>query len=250
MSAEEVQRKLGKMGGSNRAKRSTAPPFWPIPRKVKEFTIKTSPGPHGKDRSYALGVLIRDVLHLVNTYREARFVANSGKVRVDGVVRRDLDFPVGLMDVIEFDGLGKVYRLVPRDGKPLEPIEIPVEEKSLKLCKIINKVTVRGGVIQYTLHDGRCILDREDLALRIGDACLIEVPSQKIINTVSMKKGVRVLVIGGERAGLQGYIEELKPGTFTRKPMATLNIGTESVELPTSLLMPVGGDRPLIYVGG
>jgi len=241
---------LAKMGGSNRAKRSTAPPFWPIHRKEKEFTIKTSPGPHSKDRSYALGVLIRDVLHLVYTYREAKFVANSGKVRVDGVVRRDLDFPVGLMDVIEFDGLGKVYRLVPLNGKPLEPIEIPAEEKNLKLCKIINKVTVRGGIIQYTFHDGRCLLDKEDLALKVGDACLLEAPSQKVINTVRMKKGVRVLVIGGERAGLQGYVEDLRPGTFTRGPMATISFGAESVELPTSLLMPVGEDKPLIYIGG
>jgi len=71
-----------------------------------------------------------------------------------------------------------------------------------------------------------------------------------VINTVSMKKGVRVLVIGGERAGLQGYIEELRPGTFTRKPMAALTLGAETVELPTSLLMPVGEDKPLIYIGG
>ena len=241
---------MGKMGGSNRAKRSTAPPFWPIHRKEKEFTIKTSPGPHSKDRSYALGVFIRDVLHLVTTYREARFVASSGKVRVDGVVRRDLNFPVGLMDVIEFDGLSKVYRLVPRNGKPLEPIEIPVEEKNLKLCKVINKVTVRGGVIQYTLHDGRCILDKEDLALKVGDTCLLEVPSQKVINNVAMKKGVWALVIGGALAGLQGYIEEIKPGTFTRSPMATLTLGAESVDVPTSLIMPVGGDKPFIYIGG
>lgn len=241
---------MGKKGGSTRAKRSTAPPFWPIPRKVKVFTIKTSPGPHSKDSSYALGVLIRDVLHLVNTRREARFVASSGKVRVDGVVRRALDFPVGLMDVIEFDGLGKVYRLVPRARRPLEPIEIPEEEKSLKLCKIINKMVVRGGITQYTLHDGRCILDKEDLALKVGDTCLIEVPSQKIVNTVVMKKGARVLVVAGERAGLQGYVEEVKPGTFTRRPMATVALGAEDVELPTSLLMPVGEDKPLIYIGG
>mgnify|MGYP003927097619 CR=1 FL=1 len=241
---------MGKMGGTTKAKRSTAPPFWPIPRKVKVFTIKTSAGPHSKDRSYSLGVIIRDVLHLVNTYREARFIVSSGKVRVDGVVRRDIGFPLGLMDVIEFDGLSKVYRLVPNQGKPLEPIEIPVDEKNLKLCKIVNKTTVRGGVTQYTLHDGRCILDQQDLALKVGDACLIEVPQQRIINTVSLKKGTLVLVVGGERAGLQGYVEDLKPGTFTRRAMATVSLGTASVELPTSLLLPVGIEKPLIYIGG
>lgn len=241
--------KLGKKGGSNRAKRSTAPPFWPIPRKVKEFTVKTSPGPHGKDSSYALAVLIRDVLKLVNTYREARFVASSGKVRVDGVVRRALDFPIGLMDVVEFDGLGKVYRLVPRDGKPLVPIEISPDEKNLKLCKILKKNTVRGGITQYTLHDGRCLLDEGDLSLKTGDTCLIEVPSQRLINTIRMKKGIQALVTSGERAGLLGYVEDIKPGTFTRKPTATLLTGAATVELPTNILMPVGEDKPLIYIG-
>lgn len=241
---------MGKMGGTTKAKRSTAPPFWPIARKVKVFTIKTSPGPHSKERSYSLGVIVRDVLHLVNTYREARFVVSSGKVRVDGVVRRDIGFPSGLMDVLEFDGLGKVYRLVPYKGSPLEPVEIPADKKNLKLCKIVNKTTVRGGVTQYTLHDGRCVLDEEDRALKVGDTCLIEVPQQRIINTIAMKKGALVLVLGGERAGLQGYIEDLKPGTFTRRPMATVSLGTTSVDLPTSLLIPVGIDKPLIYIGG
>ncbi len=245
-----MQSKVGKKGGSNRAKRSVAPPFWPIARKAKKFTVKTSPGPHSKDSSYALAVLIRDVLRLVNTYREARFVASSGKIRVDGVVRRALNFPVGLMDVVEFEGLGKAYRLVPRDKKPLVPIEVPAYEKSLKLCKILKKTTVRGGITQYTLHDGRCVLDEGNLALKVGDTCLIEVPSQKIVNTVRMKNGAQVLVTGGERAGLLGYVEDLKPGGFARKPAATVSIGAATVELPTSILMVVGEDKPLIYIGG
>lgn len=241
---------MGRMGGSTRTKRSEAPPFWPIPRKVKVFTVRTSPGPHAKDRSYALAVLIRDVLRLVNTYREARYVASSGKVRVDGVVRRSLNFPVGLMDVVEFNGLKKVYRLVPRGGEPLVPVEIPEDEKNLKLCKVVRKTTVRGGVTQYTLHDGRCVLDGGDLALKNGDTCLIEVPSQKIISTVGMKKGVCVLVTTGERAGLLGYVEDLKPGAFARRPAATVSIGAATVELPTSILMPVGEDKPLLFLGG
>ncbi|MCS7116625.1 MAG: S4 domain-containing protein, partial [Nitrososphaerales archaeon] len=143
---------MGHMGGQRRTKRSKAPAYWPIPRKRYQFTITTSPGPHPKDWSYPLAVLVRDVLKLVKTYREAKASIKEGNFIIDGVVRTSPNFPVGLMDVVSIPPISKIFRLLPTPKSPLEAIEVPEVEKNLKLCKVKTKTTVKGGAIQYGLH--------------------------------------------------------------------------------------------------
>ncbi len=54
---------------------------------------------------------MRDVLHLCNTMQEAKMILNSGQIKIDGVVRRDVHFGVGIMDIIEIVPNGESYRL-------------------------------------------------------------------------------------------------------------------------------------------
>ncbi|MFQ6134637.1 MAG: 30S ribosomal protein S4e [Nitrososphaerales archaeon] len=241
---------MGRKGEDKRTKRSKAPSFWTIHRKSHQFTVTTSPGPHGRDDSYPLAVLVRDVLKVVNTYREARNVIRDGKILVDGVVRRTPDFPVGLMDVLEIPILKKVYRMVPVKGSALAPVEIPDSEKNLKLCKVRSKTAVRGGKIQYGFHDGRSILAESETDLSPSDVCLLEVPSQKILRAVALKKGVLALAVKGRRAGKIGQIKELRPGTFTRPKMADLDIEGVVAELPADMVIAVGDEKPLVTVTG
>lgn len=228
-------------------KRSKAPSFWKISRKRFRFIIKPSPGPHPHDASIPLAVLIRDHLGLVKTAREAKAVIKEGAILVDGIIRRDPRFPVGLMDVVEIPSIERYYRLVPKNGSPISPIEVPESEKSLKICKVKTKLTIKGGVIQYGLHDGRTLLDGS-LGLKPGDACLMEVPSQKVLKPLKMEKGALTLVIRGSKAGSIGRVEELKKGTFTRPPMALVSFEEGTVELPTEVLLPLGYDKPPIQV--
>jgi small subunit ribosomal protein S4e len=229
-------------------KRSVAPKFWPIPRKKKEFTVTTSSGPHSKNWSFPLAVILRDSLHLVKNYKEAETAVKEGKIVVDCVVRTNPRFPTGLMDVIDIPSIGKSYRLVPKNGLLLIPIEIPTDQRSLKLCKIVQKRTILGGRIQYGLHDGRQILAEDETGLKPGDVCLIEVPSQKIIRAFRTRKGMSAIVTSGERAGLIGQIVDMKVGTSTRRPMAVVSFGSSEVELPTSHLFTLGEDKPVIAV--
>jgi len=236
------------MGGSTRTKRSAAPGFWPIQRKSKVFTVTTAPGPHSKDESYPLAVLVRDVLKFVRNYREARGVIREGKILVDGVVRRSPDFPVGLMDVIEIPMLNKAYRLVPAKGSKLIPVEIPDSEKNLKLCKVKGKTTIRGGRFQYGLHDGRSIVSEAEVALKPDDVCLIETPSQKIIRSLTLKEGVVALIVRGAKAGVKGKVIKIKSGAFSRPKIVDLDIDGTVAEIPAEIIMVVGQDKPMITV--
>lgn len=241
---------MTKMGGDKSTKRSKAPAFWKIPRKRSRFTVTVAPGPHPKEESYPIIVLIRDVLGSVKNYREAKNIVHEGKILIDGIPRREPDFPVGLMDVVEMPSIRKIFRLVPILGKPLHPIVINESEKSLKLCKVEVKKTARGGLFQFGFHDGRSILAENGIGLNPGDTCLIEVPSQKITKSVRLEKDNLAIITKGEKVGRFGKVELLKPGTFSRPRMVSLSIGGVSTELPTDIVFVVGEKNPLITISG
>lgn len=241
---------MGRKGDKKQTKRSKAPSFWTIHRKKNQFTINTSPGPYRKKESYPISVLIRDILRIVNTYDEAKSVIRQGNISVDGIIRRKTDFPIGLMNVVEIPKLKKSFRMLPVKGSILTPIEIPNSEKNLKLCEVKSKTSVRGGKVQYGLNDGRSILAESEIDLKPHDACLLEIPSQKIIRTITLKTGILALVIRGRRAGKIGKIKELRQGTFTKQKMIDLEIEGSLTELPSDMIIPIGDDKPLIAVSG
>ena len=226
-------------------KRHKAPRFWRIGRKEFKFVVNPIPGPHPKDRSYPLSVLLRDVLGLVKNYREAKVAIKEGKVLIDGVVRREPRFPVGLFDLVEITPLSKLYRIVP-SRKGLDVLEVGEEERGLKLCKITRKYMVRGGRLCYGLHDGRTVLD--GFEAKVGDSLLIRVPSQEVLKVIRLEEGALALVIGGSRSGSLVRVERLKEGTYTSPRMAIVRVDDETAEVPAEMLFTVGKDKPVLRV--
>jgi small subunit ribosomal protein S4e len=235
---------MAKKSGSLKPKRAAAPAFWQIARKDKRFVVRTSPGPHSKNYSYPLLVVLRDILGMAKTRREALSVLNDANVKVDGRTIRSESFPIGLMDVIELVNVGKCYRVVPALGR-LIPVEIPDKEKDLKLCMVRSKKTNRGAKIGYGLHDGRVIFPEAEVDIKPGDGCMIKIPSQEFQGNFRLNKGTLALLIKGERSGEVATVEEVKQGTYQRGAIAAIRFadGTSS-ELTTSVLLPLGKQQP------
>ena len=237
---------MGKMGGDTRLKRQLAPTFWNIPRKQSQFVLKASPGPHRKHKSYPLGIILRDVLKVANSMHEAKTIVSAGKIKVDGIDRRDVKFPVGLMDVIELTTNGQSYRFVPRDSKLLVPVEIQDAEKMVKFVKVSSKITTKGGKLQYGFHDGRTMISEQPLS--VGDTCLLDFEKLTIKDIVKFEKGNLGLITSGDNAGSFGRIEDIKDGLFSLPKRVILSLENRSVELPTAIVMAVGLEAPLIKV--
>ncbi|MEM2856211.1 MAG: 30S ribosomal protein S4e [Candidatus Nitrosocaldaceae archaeon] len=229
---------MTRVSGSTYLKVQKAPPFWAISRKTHRFVLKPSAGPYPLMESYPLGVLLRDIIRVVNTMREARAILIEGRVYVDGKKRYDEHFPVGLMNVVSIDVINKHYRLVTGEGVLLTPIEISENEHKLKICKIKNKVTIKGNKIQYGLHDGRSILD--GINAKVNDSLLIEVPEQKVIDILKFEKGANVIITRGDNTGKLGFVEEIKDGTFTLPKRAVVVIDERRIELPVNMMIVVG----------
>jgi small subunit ribosomal protein S4e len=236
---------MGKKGRDTRIKRQLAPTFWAIKRKEGQFVMRVNPGPHPGKRAYPLGMVLRDVLKVASTGYEVDRILKAGKVIVDGVLRRDPNFAIGLMDVVEL-AMGQAYRMVPKNGVSLSPIAIEEAEKGLKLIKITSKSSIRGKKMQYGFHDSKTLIS--DLNLNVGDSCVVSLPPVNITSHIAFEKGATALIITGENAGAVGKIEDIQDGVFSLPKRALVSFDDKSVELPVEMVMAVGTDRPVIKV--
>tara|TARA_B100000029_G_scaffold282451_1_gene276358 strand:+ start:4949 stop:5662 length:714 start_codon:yes stop_codon:yes gene_type:complete len=234
---------LVKIAGSKKLKRQMAPKFWGITRKNKRFVVTVKPGSHKKEQSIPTAVFLRDTIKIVSDLREAKYAIYNGKVSVDGVKIKSLHHGIGLMDVIELEGVKDIYRLVPNDGTILKPIIIKDVEKTKKLVTVKSKTTIKNGQTQIGFNDGRSLIN--DIDVRIGDTCVMQVPEQKILEVIKLEKGMQGLVIQGVNAGKIGIIKNIKEGTFVLPKRIDLVIDEREIEIPAKLIMPLGEKPPI-----
>lgn len=234
------------IAGSKKLKRQMAPQFWGIARKDKRFVITTKPGPHKKSYAIPTAVFLRDTLKIVSTLREAKASIYSGKVKIDGVVRKSLHHAIGLMDVIELENVSDIYRLVPTEGKILKPIKIKDAEKSKKLVRIVTKTTINKDKTQTGFHDGRSTL--AEVNGKVGDTCVMQIPDQKVLEVIKLEAGCQGLVTRGINAGQIGKVESVEEGTFILPKRVILILGDRKIEIPADVIMPIGKEEPVIQL--
>ena len=203
---------MGRKGSAAHLKRLASPKHWPVPRRVKKWSVRPKPGPHGIDESIPLLILVRDILGLALTGREARRIIAQKRILVDGKPRYDYKFTVGVMDVVSIPDMNLYLRLVPNPKRLIKPIEIPKEEADKKIVKVERKVTVKGGKLQVGTHDGKnFIVDQgsEYFGVSIGDSLLIRVPQQEILQHFPLKEKYIGIVLRGGKAGRICKIEKV-----------------------------------------
>jgi len=234
------------IAGSKKLKRQMAPSFWGISRKNKRFAITVRPGSHSKAHSIPTAILLRDILKIVTTLREAKSTIYGGKVTIDGVKRKSLHHSIGLMDVVELENISDVYRFVPKDNQILKPLKINETEKTKKLAKIVSKTSIKGGKTQLGFHDGRSMIS--DIDVNVGDSCLLEIPKQKILEVIKLEQGCQVIVTLGINAGQIGTVKKIEGGTFNLPKRVLLELGERKIEISTEMIMVVGKEKPVIQV--
>ncbi|MHA1525798.1 MAG: 30S ribosomal protein S4e [Promethearchaeota archaeon] len=204
-------------GGMKTLKRLNTPKFLQIKRKHGKFFVKPSAGPHPSRFCLPLLHVVRDLLKIVDTHREAKKLIGLGHFKVDGRIIRNKGYPVGLMDVLSIDKMKKHYRILPDSHYGLILFEISEEESLFKLCRIIKKTTIKGGHIQLNLHDGKNILIRvsdprnpkEDIYKRM-DILKISIPEQEIMKVLKFKENNLAIIMSGKNIGQVGKIINIK----------------------------------------
>ena len=235
-----------KISGSKKLKRQMAPSYWGITRKNKRFAVTVKPGSHKKDQSIPTSVFLRDTLKIVSDLREAKYAIYNGKVSVDGVKIKSIHHGIGLMDVVELEGLKEIYRLVPSNGILLKPITIQDVDKTKKLVIVKSKTTIKNGKTQIGFHDGKTLID--DTPVSVGDTCVMQIPDIKILEVIRLEKGMNCLITKGVNAGKIGKIDEIKVGTFSLPKSIDITLDDRKIEIPARLVMPIGNDKPVVTI--
>lgn len=184
---------------SGRIKRMAAPYRWPVKRKESYWAAKPSPGPHGLEYSMPLISVVRDMLSLVGLAKEGRKLIAQGSFSVDGKVRNDPNYPVGLMDVLTVKGEEGGFRMLIDRRNRLHLVPVGKEEVSWKLCRVQGRHMLSGGKKQLTFHDGRTIVS--DLDARTGDVVRLEIPAQRVSEVYRLAPGSKALITGGSHVG-------------------------------------------------
>lgn len=227
-------------------KRLLAPSFWKVPKKAYKWTVSPRPGPHPKFYSIPLQIIVRDILKLAETGKEARAIIKKGEVLVDGKIRKDHVYPAGLFDVISIPRIKQNYRIVP-SVKGLKVDKISEKESNLKICKIENKTVVRKNRLQLNLNDGKNILT-DDGKYKTGDSLLLELPSLKIIQHLPLEKGSLGIISKGTNAGKIGEIKEIVPGKFKEQAKIACEIEGKIQEILKDRFFVIGKDKAVITV--
>ena len=241
---------MGKKGGKKHLKRKPAPKFWPIHRKEFVWAVRPKPGPHPTSRCIPLALIVRDILGLAKTRKEAKTIISQGKIKVNGKLQLEELFPTGLMDVISIPEMKKTYRILPSE-KGLILHSIGREEALFKLCRIENKNAIKGGHMQLNLHDGRNIQVQmqdprkpEEDVYQTLDVLKTSIPSQEITAHLKLSEDIHAIIIGGKNVGKYGKIAtvEKRPGQKRRDSLVTIE-GKNGNRFQTTLnLIFVTGD--------
>ncbi|MHA1950994.1 MAG: 30S ribosomal protein S4e [Candidatus Thorarchaeota archaeon] len=216
---------MARRGQKRHLKRLPAPRHWPIKRKEAKFTTRVIPGPHPKEHSLTLALVLREILGYAENMREVKAILSAGQVKIDGEIRKNPRFPVGLMDVLEITPSGERYRLLPKLKGGLRLASINESEVGFKLCRIENKSMVKGGKVQLGLHDGRTILLAETEQASdysTFDTLKIGVPKQKLMKSINLAKGTYAIVTRGRNIGIEGKILEIEKRIGTNASTVTI----------------------------
>lgn len=246
---------MTKTGGTKHQKRIAAPRSWVIARKQFKFAYRVNPGPHGIEASVPLGILLRDNFNLGDTAREIRIILNKKAIKVDGRIITDPKFPIGVMDIIQIDSINKFYRVLPDSQHNLKAYEMKKTSKITKACQIMEKSTLKGGITQLNLHDGRNIIlpKEEGIERRYNtkDTLIIEVPTQAIIQHIPFKEGMYAVIKAGKNVGKSGIIKNFQWRFGPRASTVTITSPEgEEVQTAPEYLFVIGEKAPWWDVKG
>ena len=191
---------------SSHMKRLAMPRSWPLTRKTDIWISRPRPSGHPIERCMALGVVLRDVLGVANSMREAKRALATRRIKVDGRITTDMRRGVGIMDVLSVGD--EHYRCILDGNGKLRYASISAKEAGHKLCRVDGKSTIKGGVTQLNLHDGRNILIDDANKYNTMDSLLLDVDSQKVKKHHKFESGVNCYLIGGSHVGSTASMSE------------------------------------------
>lgn len=224
-------------------KRLMAPKSWPIKRKGIKFIVRSLPGPHPLRDSVPLSLVLKDILKIAGTTREVKQILNSNKVLIDKKVRKEIKFPIGIMDIIEIPETKEYYRLLyNKEGKFIAH-KISKEESEIKPRKVINKTILKGNKIQLNFYDGTNIIIPKN-EYKVGDSLILS--QNKVKDVIPLEKGSIIYLTGGKHIGNIGILEGVHRLQGSQPNKIIFKTDKETFETLRKYAFVIGKEKPII----
>lgn len=214
-------------------KKSQMPKSWPVPRKGKGKRYVAVPS-HATSKGISLLFLLRDVLKLVKTRKEARHMTLNGMVKVNNKVRHDENFPVQVFDTVNLDRAKLNYKMEIVNRK-FKLVEISAKEAESKIVKIRGKKVLGKDKIQMNLDDGQNFITKEKFS--VGDSVVLNTKDDKIVKILPLKEGAGVEVVLGKHAGEKGTLEGFDE--LARGRTYKIKLEDKTVSLPYKTILVI-----------
>lgn len=214
-------------------KKTKMPTSWPVPRKGRGKRFVAVPS-HAGYKGISILFLLRDVLKIVKTRKEARYMTLSGMVKVNNKVRKDENFPVQVFDSLNLEKAKLNYRLQIVNRK-FALIEVNEKEIAIKIVKIGGKKVLGKDKIQMNLDDGQNFITKEGFS--VGDSVLLNTRKNKIERILPLKKGANVEIVSGKHAGERGELKDFED--LVRGRNYIIKLENKTVSLPYKAIMVI-----------
>ena len=223
---------MAKRGVYKHLKRIHAPKSWMLSKVDGIWAMKPSQGPHKLRECIPLNLLLRTKLGFARNGTEAKLIvkAKEGNISIDGKVRTDHKYPVGIMDIVTVNKTGSNYRVNFDVKGRWRLVKISKEEAKYKLCKVTKRSMGPKTIPFITTSDGRTLRYPNPL-IKEHDTIKINLENNEIVDYYKYKIGAHVLIVGGNNIGRAGVIEKIEkhPGSYeivyikdtTRKEFST-----------------------------
>ncbi len=226
----------------NHIKRIAAPKTWRILRKDTVFISRPKPGAHKLDLSISLNSFLKEMSGLTKTLKETKNLLTTQEVLVNGKRKRDHKAHTGFLDVVSVPSMKKTFRIIiDKKGKLLAK-EISESDKNKLLLKITGKSTITGGKVQLNTMQSQNILvdQKEAKTYKTGDSVVYDLTTKKILNHLSVQKGMFALIYTGKHSGKTGIVEEITQN------IVRIKTKTESFETNKEYSIIIGKEKPII----
>ena len=146
-------------GPKKHQKRIAAPSHWMLNKLGGVYATRASTGPHRRRESLPINVLLRNRLRYALSRQEAIKICRDkeGLIKIDGKIRRDPKFPLGIMDVVTIERTNEHFRILYDVKGRFQAHKIDAKEAAFKLCAIKRKAMGKNRIPYVVTHDGRTL---------------------------------------------------------------------------------------------
>ena len=239
------------MVNTRHLKRHRMPASWPVERKGIPFISKPNPGSFQAKYATSVVILLRDVLKLVQTAKEAKQVINAGEIMLNGREVKDLKFPCGLFDVLEIKSTKQKLRIVFDTQGRIDLV--PATESTLYL-KVTSKTQQGAKSFQINCMNGYNLkVDEKTFKkVKVQDTIVFDYEKKKVIQVFALKEGVWAYVFDGNFKGHTAQVLSFKLYAGRARDTVELKLdkGEEQTAKEYCYIIAESKEEALKVVGG